>query len=137
MAPKEKSAEDKKKKVASADKADKKEKKPKDKDGDKKKVSSKDKPPKDGAASKSSKSKGEITCIASPRLDAPRRRTAQLHLRPRTGALAVGRARGAAAPHAVSRMRNMQTCLWLYMFCYSSLVWRASIVHRDALCRTP
>lgn len=58
MAPKDKAPEDKKKKVASADKPDKKEKKSKDKDSEKKKVSSKDKPAgKDGAV-KSSKSKG-------------------------------------------------------------------------------
>ena len=64
MAPKEKFSEDKKKKVASADKPAK-EKKPKDKDASKeKKVSSKDRPPKDTAskASKSS-SKGVVDCV--------------------------------------------------------------------------
>lgn len=59
MAPKEKAAEEKKKKVASSDKTEKKDKKPKDKDSDKKKTSSKDKLVSKDGPSKPSKTKGE------------------------------------------------------------------------------
>ncbi len=87
MAPKDKSSEDKKKKVAAADKPDKKEKKPKDKDKDpeKKKLSSKDKPAGKDGASKSTKSKGEAS-DPSPWLKTQERRQT-LRQRKRAGSI--------------------------------------------------
>jgi hypothetical protein len=66
MAPKDKPGEDKKPKPVSADGAAKKEKKPKDKDPEKRKPSSKDKPAGKDGVSKSSKTKG--VCVETLRM---------------------------------------------------------------------